>query len=116
MGFASVGLQVVLHLVLVFWFFFLVWKTFPFRFGMLKKLIVHEFPVLFWVPFSFALFLAERGYRVAMMLNQTSNVITIYEDPVYLTLFYTRQIFSLFFMAACMKSAIQVASPTYYKP
>ena len=113
---ASSSVQIVLHFVLVFWYFFLVWKTFPFRFGMLKRLIWQEFPVLFWVPFNFLLFAAERGYRMAILITQDGNVITIYENWIYLIVFYTRQIFSLIIFAASLKAAIEIASPSYYKP
>lgn len=48
---------------LIFWFFFLVWKTFLFRFGLLGKLMKKEFPILLIVPINFLLFLAETALR-----------------------------------------------------
>jgi hypothetical protein len=59
-----IALQLILHLILIFWYFFLVWKTFPFRFGLLKKLMLEEFPVLLVVPLNFLLFVAERFLRL----------------------------------------------------
>jgi len=59
-----IALQLLLNLILIFWYFLLVWKTFPFRFGLLKKLILEEFPVLIVVPINFILFVAERFLRL----------------------------------------------------
>ena len=33
-----IALQLILNLILIFWYFFLVWKTFPFRFGLLSSI------------------------------------------------------------------------------
>ena len=110
------SLQVILHLILIFWYFFLVWKTFPFRFGMLKRLLWSEFPVLMFVPLNFVLFVAERGYRLSKLIPIKADIVTLYDDPIYLVLFYTRQVVALIIFAASIKAAIQVGHPSYYKP
>ena len=56
------GVQFVTHFCLIFWFFFLVWKTFLFRFSLVKKLL-NNLPVLKIIPLNFTLFLVEKGYR-----------------------------------------------------
>jgi hypothetical protein len=53
-----------MHFCLIFWFFFLVWKTFLFRFGLLGMLMKKEFPILLVVPLNFILFLIETGLRM----------------------------------------------------
>ena len=60
-------IQLIMHFCLIFWFFFLIWKTFLFRFGLLGRLMKREFPILLVVPFNFLLFLAETGIRVVWL-------------------------------------------------
>ena len=55
-----------MHFCLIFWFFFLIWKTFLFRFGLLGKLMKREFPILILVPFAFIFFIVETALRVVM--------------------------------------------------
>ena len=57
-------LQVVMHFCFIFWFFFLIWKTFLFKFGLVGKLMKREFPILLVVPFNFVFFLIETFLRV----------------------------------------------------
>jgi hypothetical protein len=71
--------------MLLFWFFFLVWKTFLFRFGLLRRLLFKEMPVLNFVPINFALFFAERILRIYYLMIVSNadgshkwNVITLY--------------------------------------
>mgnify|MGYP006922980497 CR=1 FL=1 len=56
------GLQAILHFCLIFWFFFLIWKTFMFRFGLLRKL-AGMFPILYIAPVNFLAFAFERALR-----------------------------------------------------
>ena len=56
------ALQLVLHFVLIFWYFFLIWKTFMFRFGELKRLASY-FPILYLAPLNFLFFVFERALR-----------------------------------------------------
>ena len=56
------GVQAVLHFCLIFWFFFLIWKTFMFRFGLLRKL-AGMFPILYLAPAHFLAFAFERALR-----------------------------------------------------
>lgn len=51
---------------MIFWFFFLVWKTFLFKFGLLGKLMKKEFPILLVVPINFIIFLAETAIRAVI--------------------------------------------------
>ena len=106
------AVQVILHLMLVFWFFFLVWKTFLFRFGMLKKLL-QEMPVLLFMPLNFLLFLAERILRIYYLTidktednNPAWNVVSIYKNWVYMVVFWARNLFVVFFFAAAIKASI----------
>ena len=56
------GAQALLHFLLIFWFFFLIWKTFMFRFGLLRKL-AGMFPILYLAPVNFLAFAFERALR-----------------------------------------------------
>ena len=53
-----------MQFILIFWAFTLMWKTFLFRFGLLSRLFVREFPLLFFIPINFLLFLGEKAYRI----------------------------------------------------
>ena len=117
------AIQVILHLMLVFWFFFLVWKTFLFRFGMLRRLLFSEMPVLLFVPLNFLLFLAERILRIYYLTIDKADdgshlwtVVSIYRNWVYMIVFWCRNLFVVFFFAAAIKAGIQVGHPSYYKP
>lgn len=57
------GIQVVLYLALLFWFFFLIWRTFPFRFGLIGRLI-KEVPIVVLVPIIMAVLLIEKFLRL----------------------------------------------------
>ena len=99
--------------MLVFWFFFLVWKTFLFRFGMLKKLLFSEMPVLLFVPINFLLFIAERILRIYYLtIDKTDDekhmwtVVSIYKNWVYMIVFWCRNLFVVFFFAAAIKASI----------
>ena len=69
-GFASAisALQLVLHFCLIFWYFFLIWKTFMFRFGLLRKL-AGLFPILYLAPLNFLAFTFERALRYVSAEN-----------------------------------------------
>ena len=58
-----------MQFILIFWAFTLMWKTFLFRFGLLSRLFVREFPLLFFIPLNFILFLGEKGYRIVSKSN-----------------------------------------------
>jgi len=51
-----------LHFILIFWYFFLIWKTFMFRFGLIRKL-ASIFPILYLAPVNFLAFTFERALR-----------------------------------------------------
>ena len=53
-----------MHFCFIFWFFFLIWKTFLFRFGLVGRLMKREFPILIIVPLNFIAFIVETGLRV----------------------------------------------------
>ena len=99
--------------MLVFWFFFLVWKTFLFRFGMLKKLLFQEMPGLLFMPLNFLLFVAERVLRIYYLTidkngddSHAWNVVSIYQNWVYMIVFWVRNLFVVFFFAAAIKAGI----------
>ena len=56
------GIQIIVHFCLIFWYFFLIWKTFMFRFGQLRKL-ASLFPILYLAPLNFLAFTFERALR-----------------------------------------------------
>ena len=62
------GLQAILHFCLIFWFFFLIWKTFMFRFGLLRKL-AGMFPILYLAPMNFLAFAFERALRYVSIIK-----------------------------------------------
>lgn len=61
--FALTGIQACLYFALVFWFFFLIWKTFPFRYGLLGNLM-KEVPILFATPICIILYFVEKALRI----------------------------------------------------
>eukprot|EP00347_Sterkiella_histriomuscorum_P021156 403335036 len=101
-GLALLGIQVVMHFCFIFWFFFMVWKTFLFRFGLLGKLMKREFPILLVV--------------YCLIVDPKYNVITIYNSWVYQIFFWIRHFITLLVFAAGIKAAIYIAHPSYYKP
>ena len=80
----TTSLQAIIHFCIIFWYFFLVWKTFLFRFGLLERLS-REFVILKLVPLNFVIFVVERVFRLYVTLfivddNERLNIATIYED------------------------------------
>ena len=80
----TTSLQAIIHFCIIFWYFFLVWKTFLFRFGLLERLS-REFVILKLVPLNFVIFVVERVFRLYVTLfivddNERLNISTIYED------------------------------------
>lgn len=61
--FVLTGIQAALYIALVFWFFFLIWKTFPFRYGLLGNLM-KEVPILVATPIFIVLYLVEKFLRI----------------------------------------------------
>ena len=62
------GVQLLVHFLLIFWYFFLVWKTFLFRFGKLSKLS-SQFPILYLAPLNFLAFTFDRALRYVSFQN-----------------------------------------------
>ena len=58
-----------MHFSFIFWFFFLIWKTFLFKFGLLGKLMKREFPILLVVPLNFIFFLIDTFLRIVRKLR-----------------------------------------------
>ena len=111
------SIQVGLQLTLLFWYFFLVWKTFPFRFGLLRQLIVEEVPVIMFVPVNFILYFSERLLRLHYIeWNKYDDIVSLYDNGVYMAVFWARNLFSVFMFAVSVKSVIQLGHPDYYKP
>lgn len=65
--FAFSGICAALYIALLFWYFFLIWKTFPFKFGLLGTLI-KKVPILVATPFFIALFFVEKFLRIVSEL------------------------------------------------
>ena len=53
-----------MHFSFIFWFFFLIWQTFLFKFGLLGKLMKREFPILLVVPLNFIFFIIDTFLRI----------------------------------------------------
>ena len=68
-GIIGSAAQLVIHFLLIFWYFFLVWKTFMFRFGLLSKL-AGIFPILYLGPVNFLAFCFERALRYVSQISQ----------------------------------------------
>ena len=107
-----------MHFCIIFWSFFLIWKTFLFKFGLLGKLMKKEFPFLLLIPLNFLFFLVETGLRIVycLIVKDKKNVITIYESWIYEIFFWIRHFLTLVIFAAAVKGAIYIAHPSYYKP
>lgn len=118
--YAGSGLQALVQICYMFWYFFLVWRTFLFRFGLLGKLLKHEFPVTLFLPLNFLLFLIERGIRVVTLLginpDAKADISSIYDVWYYQIAFWLRNIALILFSAYSIKAAIQIGQPKYYKP
>ena len=48
--------------------------------------------------------------------SKSWNVETIYSNPVYMIVFWIKNLFTAIMFAAGMYSAIRVAHPNYFKP
>ena len=91
-----------MHFSFIFWFFFLIWKTFLFKFGLLGKLMKREFPILLIVPLNFIFFLIDTFLRIVrrsrltlfkyycLLASEKSNVVTIYNNWIYHIFFWIR--------------------------
>lgn len=102
---------------MLFWYFFLVWRTFLFRFGLMKQLLIKEFPVMLFVPLNFGLFLADRLVRLqCIAFTKDWDILTLYDNWYYMLVFWVRNVTVVFMFAASLKAAIQVGNPAYYKP
>ena len=95
-------LQCVFQLGLIFWFFFLIWKTFLFRFGLLGMLF-REFRTFFLLlPANFTMFLVERLYR---MVRYNYIYIYIYSITLWNSLMPLQKMLSPFGMILIMLSS-----------
>ena len=111
------SLQVGLHLTFLFWYFFLVWKMFPFRFGLVKELIMKDAQVLLFVPLNCLLYFLERGVRLHyIQWTKQNNISTLYDNGVYMLVFWPRHLFLVFMMGWSIHTAIRLNNPVYYKP
>ena len=111
------SIQVGLQISLIFWYFFLVWKTFLFRFGNLYDLLFKEMRLLWFVPVNFVLYFIERLLRLHYIeWNKISDVVTLYNNGTYMFFFWARNLFSVVMFAFSIKAAIQITHPSYYRP
>ena len=121
MFFVFSGISAFMHFLIFFWAFTLMWKTFLFRQGLMNQLMRNEFPSLYLIPLHFLLFALEKGYRIVSYLRVDANgewqtAISIHDDWIFLILFWLKNITGLFAYAGCIKTAIYVMHPSYYKP
>ena len=78
-GFASAisALQLVLHFCLIFWYFFLIWKTFMFRYTLMGKLRETFYWAINIAVLNGIFFLGATGLRiVSILLCMTSCLST----------------------------------------
>ena len=73
-------IQVVMHFSFIFWFFFLIWKTFLFKFGLVGRLMKREFPILMVVPLNFIFFIIETFLRVVSSTSAFDKLIVLLPD------------------------------------
>lgn len=117
MAFAAAGGQAACQIALLFWFFFLVWRTFLFRFGQLKQLLTKEIPVVLLMPVNFLTFALVNYVRFQfLMISGKDDILTLYTNWIYLVALVIRIFFSLYYYGACLKTAVQIGHPSYYKP
>ena len=106
-GLVCAGLQVVLQLSLLFWYFFLVWRTFLFRFGLLRQLIVTELPIMLYIPVNFLIFIADRILRFqGIFFTKDYDIMTLYENWWYQIAFWLRNISLIVIFSGTLKAAI----------
>eukprot|EP00356_Strombidium_inclinatum_P007331 CAMPEP_0170488500 /NCGR_PEP_ID=MMETSP0208-20121228/7056_1 /TAXON_ID=197538 /ORGANISM="Strombidium inclinatum, Strain S3" /LENGTH=118 /DNA_ID=CAMNT_0010763105 /DNA_START=5 /DNA_END=358 /DNA_ORIENTATION=+ len=67
------GVSALMQFILIFWGFTLMWKTFLFRYGLIKQLFCKEFPIMFFIGLHFLLFCAEKAYRIVMYMQPSEN-------------------------------------------
>ena len=78
-----------MHFALIFWDFFLIWKTFLFRFGQVKKL-AEWFPIVYLIPVNFLIFTFERALRyVSTVLKLSSFGSNFRIDDILTALFHS---------------------------
>ena len=56
------------------------WKTFLFNYGMIRRLVCSEFPVLIFVPINFLMFAGERFLRIVSALFKFKLIIVLLGD------------------------------------
>ena len=86
--------QVVIQLGVLFWVFFLFWKTFPFRFGLIWALM-KEFPLLMTVVLINIVFLiGERFSKVWIQFlgPEKMSIYDIYANWYYRVAYYLRNL------------------------
>ena len=86
------GLQVVIQLSVLFWVFFLFWKTFPFKFGLIWSLM-KEFPLLMTVVlFNIVFLIGERFSKLWLQFlgNEKLSIYDLYDSWYYRVAYYVR--------------------------
>ena len=116
--FVTAGVSALCQFAVIFWGFALIWQTFLFKFGLLGRLFFREFPILFLVLLHFLLFCGEIAFRIVDYVtpNKHGDPVTIMTDWKFIILLYVRRVIGVFAYAGCIKSAIEVMHPSYYKP
>ena len=111
-------IQLVIQFSILLWLFFLFWRTFPFRFGMVYMLF-KEFPLLLSVAiFNIAFLVGERltkGY-FQIIKSDRDSLHRVYEYWGYRIIFVIRNFLTPIAYGVCLKSSITVGDPDLYKP
>ena len=95
------GVHFIIQIALVFWFFFAIWKTFLFRFGLLWQLFIKSFPIFtLLLIFNIIFFLVEKTIR--MVYTNTYYIIIIHSLSLMLCLSLIRKRVSRYGMMAFM--------------
>ena len=113
--------HIILQMVILFWIFFLVWKTFPFRFSSLIGKLIWEFKLLLLsYVLDLAFFIVEKAFRVNRTMDFLGSKATMdpYSmwDVAYFIIFFLRCNSMIFFYGSALKACHDMASPEYYRP
>mmetsp|Transcript_24522 Transcript_24522/g.28203 ORF Transcript_24522/g.28203 Transcript_24522/m.28203 type:complete len:140 (+) Transcript_24522:86-505(+) len=88
------ALQIVIELCILFWLFFLFWKTFPFRFGLVGTLF-KEFPLLMSIVLINIIFVvAERFTKIYLQFigRDKLTIYELYDNWGYRIAYYVRNL------------------------
>jgi len=112
---AIFGIQIFLLVMTTCWVFYLICRTFLFRFGLLG-ILCREFKLLFSsIPVNILLFLAEKGLRYYLLVA-VEDTISIWDNPAYVIVFWVRSVFMVYYYLLLVETSFDLGDPQYYKP